>query len=191
VCLSLRGAHQVVNATLAAAVALASRVPFDLVAAGLARVAPDSGRLELLRTASGAIVLDDAYNASPASMRAALRALTALRVAGKRVAVLGAMRELGVLSDDEHAQLGRLVAEESVDLLVVVGSDATPLAVAARDGGIADVIETADAETALDVLRDRVGATDAVLVKGSRAVGLDLVVRGLTEPALRSGTEPA
>jgi UDP-N-acetylmuramoyl-tripeptide--D-alanyl-D-alanine ligase len=191
VCLSLRGAHQVANATLAATVALASRVPFDLVASGLARVEPDAGRLELLRTASGATILDDAYNASPASMQAALRALTELRVAGKRVAVLGAMRELGALSDDEHAQLGRLVAEESVDLLVVVGSDATPLAVAAREHGIADVIETPDAERALDVLRDRVGATDAVLVKGSRAVGLDLVVRGLTEPAVRSGTEPA
>jgi UDP-N-acetylmuramoyl-tripeptide--D-alanyl-D-alanine ligase len=172
-------------------VALASRVPFDLVAAGLARVEPDAGRLELLRTPSGAIVLDDAYNASPTSMQAALRALAGLRVAGKRVAVLGAMRELGALSDDEHAQLGRLVAEESVELLVVVGTDARSIAVAAREEGIADVIETIDAESALDVLRDRVGATDAVLVKGSHSVGLDHVVRGLTEPALRSGTEPA
>ncbi|MEX1008207.1 MAG: UDP-N-acetylmuramoyl-tripeptide--D-alanyl-D-alanine ligase [Acidimicrobiia bacterium] len=183
VCLSLRGAHQVVNATLAAGVALANHVPFDLLAAGLARVEPVDGRLKLLRTASGVIVLDDAYNANPASMAAALRALASMRVAGKRVAVLGEMRELGAQSNDEHAQLGRLAAEESVDLLVVVGTGATTLATAARERGLVDVIETPDAATALEELHERVGATDAVLVKGSRAVGLELVVRGLTRRA--------
>ncbi len=190
VCLSLRGAHQVVNATLAAAVALANHVPFDLVTAGLGGVEPGGGRLELLRTESGAVVLDDAYNANPASMAAAIAALARVHADGRRVAVLGEMRELGAQSDEEHAQLGRLAAEASVDLLVVVGADATPLAAAARERGIVDVLEAPDAATALHLLQGRVGATDAVLVKGSRAVGLELVVRGLTEPALRSGTEP-
>jgi UDP-N-acetylmuramoyl-tripeptide--D-alanyl-D-alanine ligase len=139
-----------------------------------------------LRTASGAAVLDDAYNASPASMAAALRALASMPVAGHRIAVLGEMRELGTQSNDEHSQLGRLAAEESVDVLVVVGADAAPLAAAAREHGIAEVIEVPDAETALHVVHERVGATDAVLVKGSRAVGLELVVRGLTGSASRS-----
>ena len=84
-----------VNATLAAAVALANGVPFDAVAAGLAAVEPGGGRMELLRAASGALVLDDAYNASPASMAAALQALASVRADGRRIAVLGEMRELG------------------------------------------------------------------------------------------------
>jgi UDP-N-acetylmuramoyl-tripeptide--D-alanyl-D-alanine ligase len=188
--LSLHGAHQVVNATLAAAVALANGVPFDSVAAGLAAVEPGGGRMEMLTAASGALVLDDAYNASPASMAAAVQALRCVHADGRRVAVLGEMRELGSQSDEEHALLGRLAADADLDLLVVVGPGASPLAAAARERGLADVIETRDAAAALEALQSRVGVGDAVLVKGSRAVGLDLVVRGLTEPALRSGTEP-
>ncbi len=191
VCLSLRGAHQVVNATLAAAVSLANGVPFDSVAVGLAAVEPGGGRMEMLQAASGALVLDDAYNASPASMAAALRALASVRADGRRVAVLGEMRELGSQSDVEHAMVGRLAAEADLDLLVVVGTGASPLAAAARARGLVDVIETPDALTALEALGSRVGVGDAVLVKGSRAVGLDLVVRGLTEPVRGSGTEPA
>jgi UDP-N-acetylmuramoyl-tripeptide--D-alanyl-D-alanine ligase len=180
ICLALRGAHQVVNATLAAAVALATGVPFKSVAAGLASVEPDAGRLGLLRATSGALVLDDAYNASPASMAAALEALASVRADGRRFAVLGEMRELGAQSDEQHAMVGRLAADARVDLLVVVGTGASPLAAAARARGLVDVIEAADATAALEVVAGRVGAGDAVLVKGSRAVGLDLVVRGLT-----------
>jgi UDP-N-acetylmuramoyl-tripeptide--D-alanyl-D-alanine ligase len=180
ICLAVRGAHQVVNATLAAAVALASGVPFESVAAGLASVEPDAGRLELLRATSGALVLDDAYNASPASMAAALEALATLSADGRRVAVLGEMRELGAESDEQHALVGRLAADTGLALLIVVGSDASPLALAAREHGVVDVIEVPDASAALEALAGRVDAADVVLVKGSRAVGLDLVVRGLT-----------
>ena len=89
--------------------------------------------------------------------------------------------------------VGRLAADAHLDLLVVVGTGASPLAAAARERGLVDVIETADAAAALEAMQRRVGVGDAVLVKGSRAVGLDLVVRALTapEPRSRSGTEPA
>src|SRR6476659_6694974 len=113
-------------------------------------------------------------------MAAALEALASIRVDGRRVAVLGEMRELGVHSDDEHAAVGRVAADAGVDLLVVVGSSASPLADAARASGVDDVIETPDAPGALAALAGRVGRGDAVLVKGSNAVGLDAVVRGLT-----------
>jgi UDP-N-acetylmuramoyl-tripeptide--D-alanyl-D-alanine ligase len=155
-------------------------VAFGSVAAGLATVEPDAGRLELLQAASGALVLDDAYNASPASMAAALEALASVTVDGRRVAVLGEMLELGAQSDDLHAAVGGLAADAGVDFLVAVGSGAAPLAAAAREHGLAEVIEAPDASAALEVVAGRVGAADAVLVKGSRAVGLDLVVRGLT-----------
>jgi UDP-N-acetylmuramoyl-tripeptide--D-alanyl-D-alanine ligase len=187
--LSLHGAHQVSNAALAASVALSCGVGFDDVVAAIGAVEAGPGRMEMLRASSGAAVIHDAYNASPASMTAAVNALASASVKGRRIAVLGEMLELGAHADEEHARIGRLAADSRVDLLVVVGPDASPLAIAAIERGV-DVVEVPDATTAFEALRDRVDADDAVLVKGSRAVGLDRVVRALTEPVRRSGTEP-
>jgi UDP-N-acetylmuramoyl-tripeptide--D-alanyl-D-alanine ligase len=178
VALEVRGAHQVANATLAATVALASGVAFDDVAAGLASVAPAPWRMEMARTADGLVVLDDAYNANPSSMAAALEALARIEVPGRRLAVLGEMRELGDLSAPEHAALGRLVGTAAVDALITVGPETAPLAAAARDAGVA-VTQVADAAAALDAARGFAGPGDAVLVKGSRAVGLELVATAL------------
>ena len=178
VVLAVRGAHQVVNATLAATVALTHGVPFDEVAAGLASVEPARWRMEVARTARGLVVLDDAYNANPSSMAAALDALARVDVPGRHVAVLGEMRELGELSVPEHAALGDLLAAADVDVVVAVGPETAPLAERARDGGVA-VTEVADAAAALDVVAELVGDGDAVLVKGSRAVGLELVATAL------------
>ena len=178
--LNVRGAHQVVNAVLAATVALALDVPFDRAVAGLAMAEPTSGRMDFVRSGTGLLVLDDAYNASPASMAAAIDALVAMPVTGKRIAVLGEMRELGDDGPEAHAAVGQLVADAPVDLVVVVGREAAPLAAAARAGDSDEVVEVADAAGALDVLRGRIGDDDVVLVKGSRAVGLDVVVRELT-----------
>jgi UDP-N-acetylmuramoyl-tripeptide--D-alanyl-D-alanine ligase len=176
--LALRGAHHVVNASLAAAVALTHGVPFDHVAAGLARVEPAPWRMEVARSAEGVVVLDDAYNANPSSMAAALEALARVEVAGRRIAVLGEMRELGDLSAPEHAALGDLVGATSVDALVAVGPETAPLAEHARAAGVA-VTEVLDAATALDAVTGYVHRGDAVLVKGSRAVGLELVATAL------------
>ena len=181
ICLPLRGAHQVTNGALAATVALALGVGFDQVAAGIDRARAAHGRLEVVRTDSGLVVLDDAYNASPASMAAAIEALGAIPVRGARVAVLGEMRELGDESAEAHGAVGRLVGHAPVDLLVAVGAEAAPLASAARVAGTREVVEAADAAGALAVLRGRIGDDDVVLVKGSRAVGLDAVVRALTD----------
>jgi UDP-N-acetylmuramoyl-tripeptide--D-alanyl-D-alanine ligase len=176
--LAVRGTHQVVNATLAAAVALARGVAFDDVAVGLATVVPAPWRMEVARTPVGIVVLDDAYNANPSSMAAALEALARVEVPGRRLAVLGEMRELGDLSEAEHAAVGALVAATAVDALVAVGPEAAPLAAAARAAGVA-VTEVPDAATALDAARGFALPGDAVLVKGSRAVGLELVATAL------------
>ncbi len=172
--LAVRGAHQVVNASLAATVALAHGVPFAEVAAALATVQPAPWRMEVARTADGVVVLDDAYNANPSSMAAALDALARVDVSGRRIAILGEMRELGDLSAPEHAALGDLVAAAAVDALVAVGPEAAPLAEHARAAGVA-VTEVPDAATALETIAGFVHRGDAVLVKGSRAVGLELV----------------
>jgi UDP-N-acetylmuramoyl-tripeptide--D-alanyl-D-alanine ligase len=177
--LAVRGEHQVLNAALAATVALERGVGFDDVVAGLATAQPARWRMEVVRAASGLLVLDDSYNANPASMAAGLRALARLDVPGRRVAVLGEMRELGGSSATEHAAIGELVAELAVDMLVAVGPEAEPMAAAARERGI-DTLAAPDAASALAAVSARVDARDAVLVKGSRAVGLELVAAGLT-----------
>lgn len=178
VALAVRGAHQVVNALLAATVGLVHGVALDEVAAGLATVLPAPWRMEMARSADGVVVLDDAYNANPSSMAAALEALARVDVSGRRVAVLGEMRELGDHSAPEHAALGDLVAATAVDALVAVGPETAPLAEHARSAGVS-VTEVPDAATALDAVSGFLHEGDAVLVKGSRAVGLELVATAL------------
>jgi UDP-N-acetylmuramoyl-tripeptide--D-alanyl-D-alanine ligase len=180
--LGVRGAHQVVNASLAAAAALARGVPFDDVAAGLAAVGPAPGRMDVQRTPAGALLIDDAYNANPASMAAALRALERVGAAGRTIAVVGDMLELGDATAGEHALVGELAAEGEVDVLIAVGEAMTVAARAARaaTAAVPLVLEVPDAASALDAVRSLdVLADDVVLVKGSHAVGLEVVVAGL------------
>ncbi len=158
--LAVRGRHQVMNALAAAAVALVCEVtPADL-AGGLAEASLSPWRMELSRSGSGALVLNDAYNAGPASMEAALRALSELGAA-RRFAVLGPMAELGEEGEAEHRRIGALAADLG----------ARVIAVAAPDYGDG-VTHVADIDAALDVLGP-VGVGDAVLVKGSRVAGLE------------------
>jgi UDP-N-acetylmuramoyl-tripeptide--D-alanyl-D-alanine ligase len=176
--LSVHGDHQVVNALLAAAVALEAGVAAADVAAGLQAVRPAAWRMEVLHAARGVVVLHDAYNANPSSTEAALRALAQLDTDGRRVAVLGEMLELGEHSEQEHARIGHMVATLGIDELVAVGPEAAPLAAAARDGDVA-VEAVDDAPAALDAVLASIGPGDAVLVKGSRAVGLEHVAHAL------------
>jgi UDP-N-acetylmuramoyl-tripeptide--D-alanyl-D-alanine ligase len=181
VTLAVRGEHQVANATLAATVGLVLGVPIDEVADGLAGASSAAWRMDLVRTSDGVTVLNDAYNSSPTSAAAALRALAALPVTGRRVAVLGEMLELGDHSAAEHAALGALAAELGIDVLIAVGPPATDLlAGARRAGGTAPTdVEVADAVAAVAAVADLVHPGDAVLVKASRAVGLERVAAAL------------
>jgi UDP-N-acetylmuramoyl-tripeptide--D-alanyl-D-alanine ligase len=180
--LALHGAHHGGNAALAATVALARGVPFDDVVAGLATVAPLVGRMRVLRAASGARLIDDAYNANPASTAGALDALAAWPGPGRRVAVLGDMLELGDDSEAAHATVGTQAAACHVDVLIAVGSESAALAMAARAAAppVPVVIEVADAQAARAAVEAVLpGPEDAVLVKGSHAIGLELVVDSL------------
>jgi UDP-N-acetylmuramoyl-tripeptide--D-alanyl-D-alanine ligase len=160
VSLAVRGHHQVANALAAAAAALACDTPLDLVAAGLGDAELSPWRMQLERPPSGALVLNDTYNANPLSVEAALRALAQLP-ARRRIALLGIMAELGDVGPSEHARLGALAASLGIRVIAVSAPDY---------GG-----EQADgADDALDRLGP-VGPGDAVLVKGSRAAGLETV----------------
>jgi UDP-N-acetylmuramoyl-tripeptide--D-alanyl-D-alanine ligase len=186
--LPLRGAHQAGNAAFAVAVAGVLGVGLDAAVAGLARAAGSPWRMELCRTPAGLVVLNDAYNANPTSMAAALEALCSLDFsgghprtpggAGRRFAVLGPMAELGACSDDEHRRLGRLAAACGLAALVTVGPEAGPLAESAREGGV-DVIVVDGPEGAIEALAPRLRAGDAVLVKASRVAGLERLAAAL------------
>ncbi len=182
----LRGAHQASNAAMAATVGLHLGVAPEAVAAGLGAARATGMRMQVTGTAAGIIVVNDAYNANPASMRAAIEALRALPVAGRRVAVLGEMRELGAVAAAEHAGVGRLLGPGGVDVLVAVGGGPVDeMAGAARSGGVA-VLSVADAAGAAEAVLDAVAPGDAVLVKASRAVGLETVASALlTTPGRR------
>jgi len=177
----LRGAHQAQNAAMA--IAVAHRVfslSFEEIAIELAQAAPGRWRMELLETDAGVTVLNDAYNANPASMEAALVALARLEIpeGARRIAVLGDMRELGAHHDDAHRDVGEQTAKLAVDLVIGVGGGGAAIADAARAGGV-DARAVADADAATDFLTSFVRAGDVVLVKGSRALGLEHVAGGL------------
>jgi UDP-N-acetylmuramoyl-tripeptide--D-alanyl-D-alanine ligase len=135
--------------------------------------------MEVTRAPSGALVIDDSYNANPSSTAAAVGALAQVATSGRRMAVLGEMLELGDHSESEHAAIGRLVAQGGIDLLVTVGDEAGPMAATARAAGV-EVHEVADAAAAARLVAPLVHDRDVVLVKGSRAVGLEAVARALS-----------
>src|SRR3954447_10887827 len=131
-------------------------------------------------------VINDSYNANPASMNAALDALAAIGERGDRrtVAVLGEMLELGDTATEQHAEVGTHAAELGVDVLVTVGTAAETIADGARrtPGWGGEVVSTAGREQAADWLRHNVGARDVVLVKASRGAALEHLADALTHP---------
>jgi UDP-N-acetylmuramoyl-tripeptide--D-alanyl-D-alanine ligase len=174
----VRGAHQATNAALAVAVAGALGVEVEAAATGLMSATGSAWRMELSRTPAGLVVLNDAYNANPASMAAALQALQGLNGGGRRFVVLGHMAELGAVSDEEHRRIGRLAATVGAAAVVAVGREAAPLAEAAAEAG-APVVHVENPAAALAVLAGQLRSGDVVLVKASRVVGLEALAAAL------------
>ena len=173
--LPLPGSHQVSNFLAAAAIGYAVGVPPSECAAASETLTPAAHRGELKRHASGALLYDDAYNANPASMRAALETLAGLP-ARRRIAVLGDMLELGPEEERLHREVGAAAAR--VDLLVGVGPRARALAEAAVAAGLSPsaVRLVGSADEAADALAGILASGDAVLFKASHSVGLDRAV---------------
>ncbi|MDZ4655469.1 MAG: UDP-N-acetylmuramoyl-tripeptide--D-alanyl-D-alanine ligase [Coriobacteriia bacterium] len=182
--LNVPGRHNVYNALAAAAVGLYLQLSFEDVAAGLEAATFTQMRMETFVSASGVLVINDAYNANPTSMRAALQTLAEMRVTGKRVAVLGDMAELGSLSELAHFKMGEYVAELELQALVTVGECARRIAEGAVAVGMNpdSVRPCVTAEEASEVLDDLLERGDVVLVKASRVMGLEHVVEGIIQP---------
>lgn len=173
VALPFVGAHQAFNAAAAAAAGLAAGIPLITSAVALSTASLSRWRMEPRTLACGATLLNDSYNANPDSTRAALDTLAA--IAGRRrIAVLGAMLELGAHSEAEHRAVGAYAAAHA-DLVAVVGETARPLADAAGERAVTFT----DNEAAVAWLREILTGGDVVLVKASRGARLDEVAAAL------------
>jgi len=168
--------------------ALLGPAALDAAAQGLSQVAPPPGRLCPQLAPSGALVLDDSYNANPASMAASIETAASLaRLRGGRaLLVLGDMLELGERSREEHERVGRLAARARASVLVACGPQMTAAAEAAREAArglepALSISHLADAGAAAQLLTPMLHAGDVVLVKGSRSMALERVVHGLCE----------
>ena len=177
--LALPGLGHLLNALAATAVGVELGVPLADIVERLHLLAPASHRGALLQTRAGATVLDDTYNSSPAALTRSLEVLASSRPAGRRMAVIGEMLELGDQSVRLHEECGRAVAAAGVSRLVTVGGiPARRLGDAAVRHGLAPaaVTHVATSEDAATLIDGELGRGDLLLVKGSRGIGTDRVV---------------
>jgi UDP-N-acetylmuramoyl-tripeptide--D-alanyl-D-alanine ligase len=172
--LSVPGLHMVRNAALAVAAGLVMDVPLAAAAEGLRGMTLTKGRMET-RSVRGVQVLDDTYNANPDSMRAALATLAQWPAAGRRIAVLGRMGELGHFAEEGHREVGR-AASSGIDRLLTVGAEADWISAEAARNGLDDVSHFEDYTAASEALRSAWTPGDVVLVKGSRSARMERII---------------
>jgi UDP-N-acetylmuramoyl-tripeptide--D-alanyl-D-alanine ligase len=207
VALGVVGAHQVGNALTAAAVGRAVGMSVDDVAAGLtAAVASSRWRMQVTELAGGITLINDAYNANPHSMKAALRSLSIIGRGRRSWAVLGEMAELGPETNSAHDEIGRLVVRLGIERLIVVQGPggATGSAVGGRTGaralhlgahlegswgGESELVVSID--DAIEILEAELAEGDVVLVKASRSAGLERVALRLIDDLGTAGAVPA
>jgi len=185
--LAVPGEHMVANALAAAACGVALGVTPAECASALKGAKVSAWRMETFTTADGVHVINDAYNANPQSMDAALRTARLIARESRLLAVLGHMAELGPIANEEHLRLGELVARIEVDRLITVGPEAREVQRAAVREGVAlrDAAHHDAIEDALRDLREHVRPGDVVLIKASRVAGLERMAE-----ALRDGAAP-
>jgi UDP-N-acetylmuramoyl-tripeptide--D-alanyl-D-alanine ligase len=184
--LRLLGAHNVVNALAAAALAGELGMGAADVADGLSTATNRSKwRMEVTERPDGVTIINDAYNANPEAMAAALETLATVASGRRAFAVLGPMNELGDESPQWHEQVGGLAAQAGVAGLIVVGEEAAPMLSGAKaePSWRGDLIGVPDTDSAVAALGNLLAPGDVVLVKASRAAGLERVALALTGEA--------
>jgi UDP-N-acetylmuramoyl-tripeptide--D-alanyl-D-alanine ligase len=179
--LPIPGTHNVYNALAAGAAAYALGMDLYAIKDGLESFDLPSMRMNLDKTVEGIALLNDAYNANPASMAAAIKTLRALSGWTRKVAVLGDMLELGEFSERAHLDLGRSVMEAKIDLLITVGDGGKIIARGANKEGMAmDRIRSYENSVeAAEAIHDWLEQGDAVLVKGSRGMKMEQIAEAL------------
>lgn len=177
------GRHNLYNALAAAAVSVAYGADLDSICLGLESFRGISGRFEILELQNGAHVIDDSYNANPVSVRAALKALKELRGGADSTVILGDMLELGSRAAAWHRKIGRQVAESGVKNLLVMGDYSRDTATGAMESGMAaaGILYCESPEQVRGHLESSLKAGDWVLVKGSRKMKMERMVRMITE----------
>ncbi len=178
VTLRLAGRHNVQNALAAAAAAWAAGARGPQIAQGLADFAGEAMRTQMIRRADGALIVNDAYNASPTSVRAALELLADL--GGRKVFIFGDMLELGEYAEEAHRQVGHDASQAGVEVMVAVGLLGQIAGRQAQQEGVT-VLCVEDAAEARQAAEEVVRAGDVVLVKASRAMGLETVADRLSQ----------
>ncbi len=175
--LPLPGMHNAINAACAIAVASTCGVAIEAAIEALANVEVPGARMRVFKNEARDItIIDDCYNAGPDSMRAALQVLAGFPGDHRRVAILGAMKELGAWSENEHRKLGAAVRKSGTQVLVGVGEETKSMLESAHD---LETYACDDAREAAQLVASLVRAGDVILVKGSRSIGLEKVVTTL------------
>lgn len=182
------GKSQISAALAALSVGKHFGISFSTMVERLKVYRPTPGRLTLLPGIKGTLLLDDSYNAAPASMAAGLHVLQSCkpRELARRIAALGSMAELGALSEEEHHLLGLRVAEAGVDLLVCVGEPARTTLRAAKEAGVGEAHWFATSEEAGRFLDQEVKQGDILFVKGSQGTRMEKVVKELMRDPLQA-----
>ena len=187
VTLHVPGMHNISNAVAAAAIACAAGIGINEIAAGLVAFRAADKRMQIVTGKGGLNILNDTYNANPASMRAGLATLG--QQDGRRVAILGDMLELGPASAGVHREVGQYVVDQAVDYLALVGDMANETAAGARSAGMDSqriwiFHEKKDVAAWIEGLlaAGQLQAGDWLLVKGSRGMRLEVVVEQLMVP---------
>ena len=180
VTIPMLGEFNVYNALAAAAVGSQLGMSPEQIAEAFKDFSPPAMRLMPVKVGE-ILVVNDAYNANPTAMRAAMETFAAMKVKGRKVFVFGDMRELGEGSEKYHREMGKLLAEKHFDLLMMVG----PLAAIAGDAAAADgfpvdkITRAVSSLEAAELLPPSLRPGDTVLLKGSRAMALEKVIDGI------------
>lgn len=182
----------IANALAAAAAGEVMGVSLDLIKAGLEAFVPQPGRMGIRGLGHDIRLVDDSYNANPASMAAAIDTLASMRGHRRTIAILGDMLELGPQSTALHRQIGRTVGDNRIDRLYVAGSFADAVADGARECRMDDAhIFTGSKAAIIDMLQDQLEAGDLILVKGSRGMAMETVIEGISKWATADEDSPS
>lgn len=171
--LPIIGVHHIINAACAAAVGAECGIELEQAAVALSGYGSPSMRMETIKSPGGLIILNDAYNAAPDSMRSALETLSLAARGRRKVAILGEMRELGDHFESAHRSVGQFAASAEIDLLITVGERATLIA---EEAAVLASVHFATSDEVVRQIDTLLHAGDVVLVKGSRAMQMEKIV---------------